>query len=148
MIKLNKKIEYGLIALLHIAKLKSDEITNCREISEKYQISCDALGKVMQALAKAELITSTQGVKGGYQLRKSLANIVIGEVIEAIEGPIHITRCTCENYVCHHETNCNIREPIFHFQDQLLKFVYSVTLESFLKKELIHKNSEFQSSTI
>ncbi len=148
MIKLSKKVEYGLIALLHIAKLKSDEVTNCREISEKYRISCEAMGKVLQALARAELIISTQGVKGGYKLGKGLPDIIIGEVIEALEGPIHITRCTCENYVCHHETNCNIREPIFHFQDQLLKFIYSVTLESFLKKELIHKGSECHSSTI
>ncbi len=35
---------------------------------------------------------STQGVKSNYKLKKSLADIVMGDVIEATDGPIHITR--------------------------------------------------------
>ena len=131
MIKLSKKVEYGLISLLHIATLRRNELITSKEIANRYRIPSEALGKVLQALAKGDLVESIQGVKGGYRLKKSVEKIFFGEVIEALEGPIHLTPCTCENYVCSQEPHCNIKEPVFHFQDQLMKFVYGITLDAF-----------------
>ncbi len=135
MIKLSKKVEYGLISLLHIAGLESEELVTTKELAGHYHIPQEVLGKVLQALTKAELIESMQGARGGYRLRKALACIVFGEVVEAVDGPIHIAPCTCENYVCSQEATCNIQEPVFHFQNQLLAFIYSVSLESFRNRD-------------
>ena len=134
MIKLSKKVEYGLISLIHISTLAKDELTTSREIANLYGIPVEILGKVLQALAKNGIVESIQGVKGGYRLEKSLERIVFGEVIEAVEGPIHLTPCTCEDYVCEQEPHCNIKEPVFHFQNQLMKFVYGITLDTFRNK--------------
>jgi len=140
MIKLSKKIEYGLISLLHINNINNLHLVTCREISDHYHIPHEILGKVLQGLAKAKLIESIQGVKGGYHLSKDLEHITLGEVIEALEGPLHITPCTCDDYICHIEPQCNIQGPIFHFQDQLLKFIYNVSLKSFQKKDNLYNN--------
>ena len=67
MIKLSKKVEYGLISLLHIAGLKADELVTTKELAGHYHIPQEVLGKVLQTLTKAELIESTQGVRGGYR---------------------------------------------------------------------------------
>ena len=131
MIKLSKKAEYGLISLLHISDTGDGEITTCREVAERYHIPSEILGKVLQALAKAKLIESTQGAKGGYRLNRPLGQICFGQVIEALDGPIHLTPCSCENYVCPQESQCNIKEPVFHFQDQLMKYLYSINLDTF-----------------
>ena len=130
MIKLSKRVEYGLIALLHIASLKGDELITSKEIANRYHIPSEILGKVLQALAKGKLIESIQGAKGGYRLKKALDAIVIGEVIEVLEGPIHLTPCTCEDYICLQEPVCNIKEPVFHLQEQLMKFIYGLSLDS------------------
>jgi len=135
MIKLSKKLEYGLISLLHIATSSPGTLTTSREIANRYRIPSEILGKVLQALAKGELVESIQGVKGGYRLNRSLDCIVFGEVIEALEGPIHLTPCTCKDYVCFQEPFCNIKEPVYHFQDQLMKFVYGISLDSFQNKK-------------
>jgi len=149
MIKINKRIEYGLISLLHISETKDQQLlVTCREISDHYHIPPDILGKVLQALARASIVDSIQGVKGGYRLRKDLEDIVFGDVIEALEGPIHLTPCTCESYVCDIEPHCNIKEPMFHFQDQLLKFVYSVSLASFQRKDLLHKSEVLKPNSV
>ena len=134
MIKLSKKVEYGLISLLHIASLEKDKLITSREIAHRYHIPSKILGKVLQALAKSELIESIQGVKGGYRLNRELDTIVFGEVIEALEGPIHLTPCTCEDYICFQEPVCNIKEPVFHLQDQLMKFIYGLSLDSLQNK--------------
>ena len=135
MIKLTKKVEYGLISLLHIATSGGHKLITTKEIAHHYHIPAEALGKVLQALAKGQLVESIQGVKGGYRLSKSLDSIVFGEVIEALEGPIHLTPCTCKNYICYQEPFCNIKEPVFHFQDQLMKFIYGLSLDSFQNKQ-------------
>jgi Rrf2 family protein len=137
MIKLSKKVEYGLMSLLHLATMKNDSLVTCKDIASHYCIPVEILGKVLQGLARAELIESYHGVTGGYRLNKTLPEIRLGEVIEALEGPIHITPCTCEHYVCAQEPHCNIKEPIFHFQDRLLKFMYEISLASFQ-----HPNSD------
>ena len=135
MLKLSKKVEYGLISLLHLATSGGSKLITTKEIAQQYHIPSEALGKVLQALAKSQLVVSIQGVKGGYRLRKALNSIVFGEVIEALEGPIHLTPCTCKDYVCYQEPFCNIKEPVFHFQDQLLKFVYGISLDAFQNKK-------------
>ena len=134
MIKLSRKVEYGLISLLHIGRTDGKSLITTKEIASRYQIPTEILGKVLQALARGKLIESIQGIKGGYRLKKDLKYIVFGEVIEALEGPIHLTPCTCEDYACSQEPFCNIKETVFHFQDQLMKFIYGISLESFLNQ--------------
>lgn len=136
MIKLSKKVEYGLISVLHIAAAKSNALTTCRDLADRYQIPVELLGKVLQALAKAKLIESVHGVKGGYRTIRPLKAISFGELIEALDGPVRITPCACAEYVCRQEPTCTIKEPVFHFQDQLMRFVFSIDLESFRNKEL------------
>ncbi len=119
------------MSLLHIADLTEGELATSREIADFYHIPPEILGKVLQVLSKENMLISIKGVKGGYKLGRPLDDIVFGNVIEALEGPIHITPCTCKNYVCEQEPQCNIKEPVFHFQDQLLKFIYGLSLGSF-----------------
>ena len=44
-------------------------------------------------LARADLLTSHRGAKGGYGLSRAGAEITVAEVITAIEGPIALTAC-------------------------------------------------------
>ena len=71
MLRLSKKVEYGLIAIRHIATRCNGELMTAKEISDMYRIPYDLLAKVLQKLAKAGLIVSHQGVHGGYTLAKN-----------------------------------------------------------------------------
>lgn len=135
MIRISRKVEYGLIALLHIANMESDALVTNRALAKHYRIPGEILGKVLQSLVKSNLLESIQGVKGGYRLGKPLDEIAVGEVMEAVDGPIQLTPCCCETYVCKQEPQCNIKEPVFHFQDQLMKFVYNLSVGSFYKNK-------------
>jgi Rrf2 family protein len=131
MLKLSKKVEYALMALMHMDELDEHELTTSREISGLYHIPPEALGKVLQGLAKADLIQSLKGAAGGYRLNSVLEDISLGDVMEAVEGPIRVAKCACVSHECQQEVACNIKTPIFHFQDQLLKFVYGLSLQTF-----------------
>ena len=69
MLRLSKKVEYGLIAIRHIASV-NNQISTVKEISKHYSIPGDVLAKVMQKLTKGKLILSYQGAMGGYSLAR------------------------------------------------------------------------------
>src|SRR5262252_5778108 len=92
MFRLSKKSDYGLIALKHLAQ-HNEESISAREIAAHYNIPAELLAKVLQRLARKGLLTSQQGINGGYVLAKDPANISIVDVVEALEGPISITPC-------------------------------------------------------
>ncbi|MSP64386.1 MAG: Rrf2 family transcriptional regulator [Ignavibacteria bacterium] len=119
MLKLSKKVEYGLIAIRHMALIES--ITTAKEISDHYKLPFDLLAKVMQKLAKSKIITSHQGIHGGYKLAKSADSISIMDIIQTIEGHIPgIVQCIDEGLEkCSIHQNCTIRNPLHKVQENL-----------------------------
>jgi Rrf2 family protein len=65
MVRLSKKVEYGLIAIRHIAAKPAGEIVTTKEIADTYKMPYELLAKVLQKLTKSGLIASHQGVRGG-----------------------------------------------------------------------------------
>ena len=131
MLKLSKRVEYGLIAMMHMDSVRQGDLANAREISETYNIPGELLGKVLQALAKGQLVQSVQGAHGGYRLMRSVDGITLGEVIEALEGPLQLAACQEDPACCGQFTACNIRQPVFEVQKRLIGYMRSLPLSAF-----------------
>ncbi len=80
---LTKKSEYALLSLLYIPKHK--EPINVDILSKELQISKSFLAKIMQNLAKANLVISHRGVNGGFVLNKPIEELTILEIVVAAE---------------------------------------------------------------
>lgn len=120
MLKLSKKVEYGLIAIRHIASL-NNQISTVKEIADRYNIPNDVLAKVMQKMTKGKLIVSHQGAMGGYSLARSANEISIMDVIGIIEGThVGIAQCFAEAPEnCSIYANCTIKNPLGKIQHNL-----------------------------
>lgn len=130
MLKIQKKIDYALIAMQYIAFMANDQVVNTKAIAEKYHIPLELLAKILQKLAKKNLIISHNGPKGGYLLAKDPAEISIGEVMEAIEGPIGIAECYHESdNLCSQQANCNIRTPMGVIQTKIIDLLKGISLD-------------------
>ena len=70
-LKVPKKVEYGLIALVHISSCDPEIPVSRAQIAESNRLPVELLGKVLQELNRAGLISSVQGVRGGYRLARS-----------------------------------------------------------------------------
>ena len=67
MLKINKKVEYALMALKFMAEEKAiGKITSAREICDKFNTPFDTTAKVMQAMNHHKILNSVKGTKGGY----------------------------------------------------------------------------------
>jgi Rrf2 family protein len=132
MLKLGRRVEYGLMALLHIAELGQDELATNREIAAAYNIPPEILGKVLQALKRAGLAASTHGSKGGYRLGRPLGEITIGNVLEAVNGPLPVASCAAGpgRGGCDQAGRCNIRLLVSQFRQRLADFVYRMPLSA------------------
>jgi Rrf2 family protein len=131
MLMLSKKVEYGLISALHMADLAEGDLASAKEISDQYNIPAELLGKVLQSLARADLAVAVHGAHGGYRLARPLGKMMLGEVLEAVEGPIHFARCQEDPASCGQFHACNIKEPVQQIQDQLQEFIYGLSLARF-----------------
>lgn len=134
MLKLSKRLEYALISLVHVGRLSDGEVASTREIAEAYLIPPELLGKVLQRLGRAGLIRSSQGARGGYQLARPLAEISLGELIAAIEGPVNVVPCVGDQD-CPQACTCTIRSPVFSFQDRLLHFLHSISVAALVSED-------------
>lgn len=131
MLSLSKRVEYALMAILHMAGEGSSHWCSSKGIAERYMIPPELMGKVLQSLARAAIVRSSPGAHGGYQLAMPLENINLGMVIEAVEGPIRLTDCQHDPGECDQYCACSIRGPLANVQAQLLSYIHSIPLAQF-----------------
>src|SRR5436305_2763558 len=128
MFKLSKKADYGLIAVKHLATHRNVHACSANEISEEYGISSTLMAKVLQKLARQNLVAAKHGSSGGYQLAKAPDQISALEVITAIDGPVLITSCVTSHGNCDATSKCSVREPLRRVNDSILQVLNTVTI--------------------
>ena len=131
MLQLSKKVEYGLIALRHMALNPSGRVFTAKEIAERYDISYELLAKILQKLTKSGIIFSIQGVHGGYSLAKKPNDIQISNIINVIEDEKPtIAECYAnDGESCSRFDACTIRKPLGKVQHNLNALLENTTLE-------------------
>ncbi len=80
---LTKASEYALLSLIVISK--EDEAVDVDTLSKKLNISKSFLAKILQNLARNNILISYKGAKGGFKLSKKPEDISVLEVIEFAE---------------------------------------------------------------
>jgi Rrf2 family transcriptional regulator, iron-sulfur cluster assembly transcription factor len=90
LVKLSNKGRYGVRALYDIAFHNDGRPTQIREIAERELIPARFLEQIFQDLKRAGIVGSKRGPRGGYHLARSPAEISLGDVIRALEGPVAV----------------------------------------------------------
>lgn len=131
MFQLSKKVEYGLIAIRHMAAGVPGQVHTAKEIADKYHISYELLAKVMQKLVRKGYISSQQGVHGGYALARNPAELKVSAIIQAIEGKTAVTIIQCEAGVpedCNIHSTCTIKDPLVKLQLNINRMFDNLTI--------------------
>lgn len=90
--KISKKCQYGLRALILLAKNPKRKLS-ISEISNREKIPADFLEKILSQLVKKKIVKAKKGIKGGYFLSKEPSKIKIIKIIEALEGEVNLVDC-------------------------------------------------------
>lgn len=135
MLKLSKKSEYALMAVRYLAINSNGKYPTARDISKHYDIPHELVAKVLQQLVKKDIISSYQGVRGGYSLVRTPEQISLMDIINAIEDNHHITNCMNENSSqndCSHIDCCMIRDPLIKVQKEIDKVFQNMKINQIL----------------
>ena len=128
MLRLSKRSDYALIALRHLATPGDKPSASARELAERFDIPVELLAKVLQKLARAGLLASQQGIRGGYVLSRPADKISVADIIVAVDGPLTVTACSDEDQTCDQYLKCNVRDPLWRLKDRIVAALASCTL--------------------
>ena len=127
MLKITRKTEYALIALRHLQQNDAGVLSTSKEIATKYDIPKELLAKILQNLVKHDIISSTKGPSGGYEVIADPANINMTKFFEVMEGPFGIVDCYSDSG-CDKLNNCTIRTPINRLNNSIRSVLDKMTL--------------------
>jgi Rrf2 family protein len=136
-LKVNRKIEYSLIALKHMYGKPKDELSTVREICERYGTPFDPLAHVLRVLNTRGVLRSEQGAHGGYRIAANLNELSFADLIEMIEGQLGFTDCIkLGECGCNMTERCNILSPMHAINERLLGFLRTIKVA-----EIVQTNS-------
>ena len=115
--------DYGLRALIYMASLPDDQMTNISQVTEVYGVSRNHMVKIINQLSRAGLVTAVRGKNGGIKLGKPAQTIRIGDVVRELE-PLSLVNC--DSYFCHITPACRLKHVLHtaveHFLDELNQY--------------------------
>ncbi len=124
------KTEYGLRAMVSLAKNKTGEPVSLSKISQEEHISQAYLERLFSKLKADGLIKSSKGAMGGYLLSRQPEKITMYEIIEALEGPLAVFSCMIDDekkMICSVK-NCLTKKVWSELQRNIIKTLRGFTL--------------------
>jgi FeS assembly SUF system regulator len=107
MLRLSKLTDYGTVVLAEMAR-DPRRLFAAAELATALHLAAPTVSKLLKQFAKAGLVTSQRGAKGGYSLARPAEDITAVHIIDAIEGPVAITQCSMSHSRCGIEAVCGI----------------------------------------
>lgn len=96
MIQVSRMADYAVVLTSVVAK-NTTALHTAPSVAEATNLGEATVSKLLKALAKNGILTSTRGAKGGYSIARDPKNINVAEVVQAVDGPISMTWCLQEN---------------------------------------------------
>jgi Rrf2 family iron-sulfur cluster assembly transcriptional regulator len=99
------KTQYGIRALVHLARSKEDSEVSA-QIARIEGIPAKYLEGILTQLKAAGLVLSVRGKNGGYRLARPASKIKMIEIVEALEGEVKPVGCVDDSGTCSHGDFC------------------------------------------
>lgn len=129
MLRMSKEADYGIVLLAHVARQTGPGLQSARGLAASAGLPAPTVSKILKHLARAGLLRSQRGVRGGYRLARPPAEITVAEIIAGLEGPIGVTECTpAPEGACAREDSCPTRSPMGRVNRAVAEALRNVTL--------------------
>lgn len=126
--------DYAIHGLLFLAMRHEDEVVLVSDIARAQNLPESYLAKVFQQLAKAGLLKSFRGAKGGYMLALPPEQITLRDVALAVEGKTPLFTPLSNKRECHFAEDCLIREAFTRAERSLFRELNKVTLKEMVER--------------
>lgn len=130
--RLSKQTEYGLRAVVQLARIGPRQYVQSRDLSEAESLPNKFLEAILLTLRRGGFLESKVGREGGYRLAKSPKEIRIGELIRRLEGRLTLKEGEVANDISPGEIAVHLlNQKLTDATDEVLD---SLTLEDLLEE--------------
>jgi len=91
--KISKKCQYAVRAMLELAKRHGAGPVTIGDIARKQAVPPRFLEIILNEMKQRGLVRSTRGAQGGYELASHPKDILVGQVIRLVDGPMDPVPC-------------------------------------------------------
>lgn len=131
-LRLTRAADYAVRAMLHVGSLPDGAVALKDDIALAEHIPPSFMAKILRQLVKSGILRSTRGVNGGFGLARTAAEINLLDIVEGIEGPIHLTECAPDPDNCALSHDCPVSTVWLEVQRQMTALLRETTLEALL----------------
>jgi Rrf2 family protein len=156
--RLSKKGEYAIRALIELGMEARRSRTNggwlqISTIAQRTQISEKFLEQILLTIRNAGLLKSKRGADGGYGLNVSPAEIMLGDIVRLMDGPLAPIPCVGSPPLfdcnCPDPETCGLRIAMRQVRDAICAILDQCSLEHIVQEVMAKQhnrsgNLEFQ----
>ena len=124
--KLNTTTQYA-IRFLH-ELIEEEDLTNIKALSEKLDIPYKYTSAIVTSLVKAGLIESIRGRNGGIKLGQNAQQIMLSDIMAALNEPYTNNECLLGVGVCNHEEKCALHQSWMEPRESLAQMFQNTSL--------------------
>jgi len=134
--RLSKKGEYALRAMIYLSLNYEKPSVQIKEISENEKIPEKFLSQILLQLRNSGLLQSKRGVGGGYFLIKHPKEITLAEVIRIIDGPLAPLGCVSKwaHESCPKEKTCGLQSIMMEVRNAISNILENITFDDACKR--------------
>ncbi len=130
---LTNKGKYGLKAMVHLAGMPEGQPALVADIAAANAIPKKFLDAILGELRTAGFVHSRKGRGGGYILARPASEIMVGNIVRALDGPLAPIGCAsrtsyrrCED--CATDKPCSVRRIMEEVRDAIAAVLDARTL--------------------
>jgi Rrf2 family protein len=132
--QLTRAADYAVRVMIHLATLPAEGRALLPVLAQATAAPESFLSKVMQALARKQLISSRRGKRGGFAILPRGREATMRDVIEAIDGPICLNVCLNGGKDCERKSWCPAHPVWARAQRAMVDVLMSVTVSAMAAK--------------
>ncbi len=120
--------------MLYLAQTESEGPQRLSLISD-CGLPKDYLEQLLGTLRRSGLVAASRGAGGGYFLAKPAGEIAIGQIIDAVEGPLLLCECVSDAKACPGSPDCSLRGAWVKLTQGIRELMEGMTLRDLLNQE-------------
>jgi Rrf2 family protein len=122
--------KYAIKACLFLAVNSNEENKLViKDIADPINVPSAYIAKILQALSKKDIISSTRGPKGGFYLTKDQLQTKIMKIIEAVDGHERLNSCLLSLEKCNSDNPCSLHHLVYEQKTIITSRLKSSSLE-------------------
>lgn len=131
--QLTTRGRYAVTAVLDLALHAEQGTMRLADIAERQGISLSYLEQLFARLRREGLVSSVRGPGGGYRLAQAQDQLSVGQIIDAVNESVDVTRCGGKAN-CQHGDTCLTHYLWSELSENLQEFLHGITVADLLQR--------------